>query len=63
MVTGRPLALLGLECVICTNLGSLQGNVKANRERYGNEFIEYPSKVRHKAGALLPPPRGSWVQQ
>lgn len=46
MVTGRPLAFLLPALVILMNLGAVKGNVKDNRERYGDVFVTYASKVR-----------------
>lgn len=45
MVTGRPLALLLPAFVVLTNVAQLAKIIKDGRERYGDAFVEYASKV------------------
>lgn len=45
MVTGRPLALLLPGFVILTNVATMPQHIKSSRERYGNAFVQYASRV------------------
>lgn len=45
MVTGRPLALLLPGFVILTNVATMPQHIKSSRERYGDAFVQYASKV------------------
>lgn len=53
MVTGRPLALLLPAFVVFTNVGQMVKIIKDGKERYGDVFVDYASKVP----AILP---GLW---
>ena len=53
MVTGRPLALLLPAFVVFTNVGQMVNIIKVGKERYGDAFVDYASKVP----AILP---GLW---
>lgn len=54
MVTGRPLALLLPAFVVLTNVGQLPQIIKEGKERYGDKFVDYASKVPAVVPGLWP---------
>lgn len=54
MVTGNPWSLLVTAFVVVTNMATLQANIKANKEKYGDEYVQYASKVPAVVPGLWP---------
>jgi hypothetical protein len=54
MVTGRPLALLLPAFVVLSNAAQLMKLVKDGKERYGDAFVDYASRVPAVVPGLWP---------